>query len=117
MMSVYGSCRHTPFPSQIDSQAEDELKPAEGKEYAMDSESYLEVRDTAGIVIHGDSVWPSCAARSPSGVAPKDRDEMAGAAGWRRLIPNSCSCKAELGLASGTTSVPFHGQRPPPCWS
>uniref|UniRef100_A0A8C0VRL0 Pescadillo homolog n=1 Tax=Cyanistes caeruleus TaxID=156563 RepID=A0A8C0VRL0_CYACU len=30
------------YPPKIDSQAEDELKPAEGKEYAMDSESYLE---------------------------------------------------------------------------
>uniref|UniRef100_A0A8D2MSB1 Pescadillo homolog n=1 Tax=Zonotrichia albicollis TaxID=44394 RepID=A0A8D2MSB1_ZONAL len=30
------------YPPKIDTQAEDELKPAEGKEYAMDSESYLE---------------------------------------------------------------------------
>ncbi|NXD31724.1 PESC protein, partial [Spelaeornis formosus] len=30
------------YPPKIDSQAEDELKPTEGKEYAMDSESYLE---------------------------------------------------------------------------
>lgn len=73
-MSVYGSSLHIPFPSQIDSQAEDELKPAEGKDYAMDSESYLEVRDTAGIVTHGDTVWSSCPAHSPPGVAQKDRD-------------------------------------------
>uniref|UniRef100_A0A8B9ZEZ3 Pescadillo homolog n=1 Tax=Anas platyrhynchos TaxID=8839 RepID=A0A8B9ZEZ3_ANAPL len=30
------------YPPKIDGQAEVELKPAEGKEYAMDSESYLE---------------------------------------------------------------------------
>uniref|UniRef100_A0A8B9SXE3 Pescadillo homolog n=1 Tax=Anas platyrhynchos TaxID=8839 RepID=A0A8B9SXE3_ANAPL len=35
------------YPPKIDGQAEVELKPAEGKEYAMDSESYLEVRDAA----------------------------------------------------------------------
>lgn len=39
----------------------------------MDSESYLEVRDPAGTVAHGDTLWPSCPAYSPPGVAPRDR--------------------------------------------
>uniref|UniRef100_A0A803VB20 Pescadillo ribosomal biosis factor 1 n=1 Tax=Ficedula albicollis TaxID=59894 RepID=A0A803VB20_FICAL len=90
-MSVYGSCLHTPFPSQIDSQAEGELKPAEGKEYAMDSESYLEVRGTAGMVSHGDTVaFVSCP--QPSWCGTEGRNQVP--AGWRGLIPDSCSCKA-----------------------
>lgn len=72
-ISVFGSCLLTPFPPQIDTQAEDELKPAEAKEYAMDSESYLEVRDTTGTVTCGDTVWRLCPAHSPPGVAPKDK--------------------------------------------
>lgn len=69
---LFGSCLLTPFPAQIDSQAEDELKPAEGKEYAMDSESYMEVRDTAGTVTHGDAVgFVSCP--QPSWCGNEDR--------------------------------------------
>lgn len=46
-LSRPGSCLLIFVSPQIDGQAEVELKPAEGKEYAMDSESYLEVRDAA----------------------------------------------------------------------
>lgn len=45
--SRLGSCLPIFVSPQIDGQAEVELKPADGKEYAMDSESYLEVRDAA----------------------------------------------------------------------
>lgn len=41
---------------QIDGQAEVEVKPAEGKEYAMDSESYLEVRGTAATTVNKRSL-------------------------------------------------------------
>ena len=44
---------HLSVSPQIDGQADVELKPAEGKEYAMDSESYLEVRDAAVTVVRG----------------------------------------------------------------
>lgn len=45
---------HLSVSLQIDGQADVELKPAEGKDYAMDSESYLEVRDAAAAAMaHG----------------------------------------------------------------
>lgn len=44
---VWGLPPHLAVSPQIDGQADVELKPAEGADYAMDSESCLEVRDTA----------------------------------------------------------------------
>lgn len=82
----------------------------------MDSESYLEVRDTAGTVTRGDTVWPSCPAHSPPGVAPRGRPRsLQGGGGWSQT---PCSCRAELGSASGTTGLPLHDRGPSraPCW-
>lgn len=47
---------HLSVSPQIDGQADVELKCTEGKEYAMDSESYLEVRDAAVAVVCGKTL-------------------------------------------------------------
>lgn len=47
VLQAWGLYPRLSVSPQIDGQAEVDLKPAEGKEYAMDSESYLEVRDAA----------------------------------------------------------------------
>lgn len=44
---VWGLSPHLTISPQIDGQADVELKPVEGTDYAMDSESCLEVRDAA----------------------------------------------------------------------
>lgn len=85
---------HLSLSAQIDGQADVELKPAEGKEYAMDSESYLEVRDAAVTLAHGRTLR-GCGVLIPDSLLAWGT-QRAGAeeqslipAWWRGLVPNS----------------------------